>query len=199
MLTGLERGCLPPFPSRRAYICFQYIYTDGIDQVPIAVWSVTTWDPSLEDGSFQAKCQKKVQTSQGPSHRVDPLKAVVQVTVKEVIRNCERDLPWEHFWLAFLFLWTKMLAEFTVNRSESFWKGRDENTALCTAVLSVTCSTYWIHKQKLNWIHKKNLLAACWPSFADVPWVMSLLPISADQVPASVPPPTRQLLLIKAE
>lgn len=29
---------------------------------------------------------------QGPSHRADPLKVVVQVTVKEVTRNCERKL-----------------------------------------------------------------------------------------------------------
>jgi len=33
------------------------------------------------------------------------------------------------------------------------------------------------------------VIAACWPSFADVPWVVSLLLISADQVPVSVPPP----------
>lgn len=42
-----------------------------------------------------AKCQKKVQTSQGPSHGVDPLKAVVHITIEEVTRNCKRK-PIDH-------------------------------------------------------------------------------------------------------
>lgn len=48
---------------------------------------------SLQPGV--AKCQKKVQTSQRPSHGVEPLKAVVHVTIKEVTRNCKRK-PVDH-------------------------------------------------------------------------------------------------------
>lgn len=46
---------------------------------------------------------------------------------------------------------------------------------------------------------KKKMIASYWPLFADIPWIVSPLPKSADQVPVSVPPPSRHLLLIKAK